>query len=182
MVKLLRENVFVRGILTALRIWIGVEWIHASLTKIGSSVWTGSQAGIAVEGFLRSAVAQSTGTHPNVQAWYASFIRQFALPHARLFSYAVSFGELLVGVALVLGCFTTFAALMTLGMNMAYLLAGTTSTNPNMVIWEMFLLIGGFNAAYVGLDFFIIPRLRRFTTHFQPKGGSDSRHVGKVSA
>lgn len=82
----------------------------------------------------------------------------------------------------MLGCFTTFAALMTLGMNMAYLLAGTTSTNPNMVIWEMFLLIGGFNAAYVGLDFFIIPRLRRFTTHFQPKGGSDSRHVGKVSA
>ncbi|SDW91992.1 DoxX protein [Alicyclobacillus hesperidum] len=102
MVKLLRENVFVRGILTALRIWIGVEWIHASLTKIGSSVWTGSQAGIAVEGFLRSAVAQSTGTHPNVQAWYASFIKQFALPHARLFSYAVSFGELLVGIACIL--------------------------------------------------------------------------------
>lgn len=157
MVRLLRENVYARWILTALRIWVGVEWVRASLEKIGSPAWTGRQAGVGVSGFLNGAIAQSGGAHPTVQGWYATFVKEFALPNAKMFSYVVSFGELLVGIALVLGCLTTFAALMGIVMNMAYLLAGTSSTNPNMVIWQMFILIAGFNAAYFGLDYLIIP-------------------------
>ncbi|EPZ49068.1 DoxX family protein [Alicyclobacillus acidoterrestris] len=182
MVKFLRENPYARMVLTALRIWIGVEWIRASLEKVGSPVWTGSQAGVGVSGFLRGAIAQSTGAHPTVEGWYADFIRDVALPHAKIFSLVVSFGELLVGVALVIGCFTTFAALMGVCMNMAYLLAGTSSTNPNMLIWEMFLLIAGYNAAYLGLDYFIIPWVRRRFRRSQNTLNDSSGHNPKLFA
>ncbi|WP_067622524.1 DoxX family protein [Alicyclobacillus acidiphilus] len=182
MVKLLRENVYARCILTALRIWIGVEWVRASLEKIGSPAWTGAQAGTGVDGFLKGAIAQSTGPHATVQAWYATFVKDFALPHAKLFSYTVSFGELLVGIALVLGCLTTFAALMGIVMNMAYLLAGTSSTNPNMIVWQMILLIAGFNAAYFGLDYFIIPWLRKFVRRVEGSFQRKTHMPHKLSA
>lgn len=174
MVRWLRERVVARWLLTILRVWIGIEWIRAALEKIGSPAWTGAKAGTGVTGFLKGAVAASQGAHPSVQGWYASFISHFALPNATLFSFAVTFGELLVGIALVLGCFTTFVALMGIVMNMAYLLAGTTSTNPNMVIWQMFLLIAGFNAAYYGLDYFIIPRVRKLIAHYVHHQGRDA--------
>lgn len=177
MVRWLRESTVARWLLTVLRIWIGVEWIRAAAEKIGSPAWTGAKAGAGVHGFLKGAEAASKGAHPAVQGWYASFIGNFALPNATLFSYVVSFGELLVGIALVVGCFTTFVALMGVVMNMAYLLAGTTSTNPNMVIWQVFLLIGGFNAAYLGVDYFITPRVRKLFAHYLHRG--DGGNVGK---
>lgn len=162
MVKWLRENMVARWLLTALRIWIGVEWIRAAAEKIGSPVWTGSKAGVAVGGFLQGALANATGAHPAVQGWYANFIKGFALPHAAMFSYLVSYGELLVGIGLVLGCFTMWAALMGAMLNTVYLLAGTTSTNPNMLIWQSLLLVAGFNAAYYGFDHYVIPFVRNF--------------------
>ncbi|GGJ02685.1 hypothetical protein GCM10010885_10000 [Alicyclobacillus cellulosilyticus] len=161
MVQWLRNSVVARWLLTVLRIWIGVEWIQAATEKIGSPVWTGAKAGVAVSGFLQHALTLTGGAHPAVQGWYGGFIRNVALPNAKLFSYLVSYGELLVGIGLILGCFTTFAALAGVVMNMSYLLAGTTSTNPNMVIWQVLLLVAGANAGYYGLDYFVLPYVRR---------------------
>ncbi|MBX6352412.1 MAG: DoxX family protein [Thermoflavifilum sp.] len=160
MVGWLRHNVYARWLLTVLRVWVGAEWIRASLEKIGSPVWTGNKAGVAISGFLGNAVKLSTGAHAEVQGWYASFIQGFALPHAVLFSYVISYGELLVGIGLVLGCLTTAAAFFGAVMNVAYLLAGTSSTNPNMLIWEALLMVAGFNAAAIGVDRWLIPMLR----------------------
>ncbi|WP_407928379.1 hypothetical protein [Kyrpidia spormannii] len=83
------------------------------------------------------------------------------MPNAVALSYLVAWGELLIGIALVLGCLTTFAALMGAVMNMAFLLAGTSSTNPNLLIGEFLLLVAGWNAGAVGLDYWVIPWLRR---------------------
>ena len=47
-------------------------------------------------------------------------------------------------------------------MNTSYLLAGTSSTNPNMLIIEVLILIAGFNAAAYGVDYWLIPRFRRW--------------------
>jgi thiosulfate dehydrogenase [quinone] large subunit len=170
MIAWLRQNVYARWLLTVLRVWVGIEWIRASMEKIGSPVWTGGKAGVAVTGFLNNAVKLNQGDHPAVQGWYASFLRTFALPHATLFSYVVSFGELLVGIGLVLGCLTTAAAFFGATMNMAYLLAGTTSTNPNMLVWQVFLMVAGFNAATIGVDRWLIPYLRSL---FGKSGGTD---------
>ncbi|MCL6631742.1 MAG: DoxX family protein [Alicyclobacillus herbarius] len=172
MVAWLRNNAYVRWLLTVVRIWIGIEWIQAAMEKIGSPVWTGSKAGVAISGFLGNAVKQSQGAHPAVQGWYASFLKGFALPHATLFSYAVSYGELLVSIGLVLGCLTTAAAFFGAVMNLSYLLAGTTSTNPNMLLWQVLLLVAGFNAAMIGLDYWLIPYLRQLAVRIRHRGGS----------
>ncbi len=164
----LRNHVAARWIMTVLRVWLGWQWVSAAAEKIGSPVWTGSKAGVAITGFLQHAVSLSQGPHPGVQGWYAGFIRGVALPDAAFFSYLVSWGELLVGLALILGVFTTFAALMGAVMNTAYLLAGTSSSNPVMLIIEVFVMVAGFNAAVYGLDYWIIPWFRSVVKHEGP--------------
>ncbi|MHB1684714.1 MAG: DoxX family membrane protein [Bacilli bacterium] len=161
MVAWLRNHVVARFIMTVLRIWLGWQWVSAAAEKMGSPVWTGSKAGVAITGFLQHAVSLSQGPHADVQGWYASFINAVALPNAASFSYLVSWGEMLVGLALILGVFTTFAALMGAMMNTAYLLAGTSSSNPNMLIIEALVMVAGFNAAVYGLDYWVIPWFRR---------------------
>jgi thiosulfate dehydrogenase [quinone] large subunit len=52
------------------------------------------------------------------------------LPYAGTWSYIVAFGEVLVGIGLILGALTGIAAFFGIFMNFNYLLAGTVSTNP----------------------------------------------------
>jgi len=56
------------------------------------------------------------------------------LPNATLFSYLIAYGELLVGLALIIGVVTRFAALMALVMTLFYLFAGSVSSNPQMLL------------------------------------------------
>lgn len=161
MVAFIRTTVVARVLLTLLRFWVGLEWVDSAVHKLGSSVWTGAEAGTAVTGFLTHAVSLAHGAHPAVQGWYANLIQVVALPNATMLSYLISWGELVIGVALICGCFTTFAACMGAILNTLFMLAGTTSINPNMLILEMFIMVGGFNAAIYGLDFWLIPRFRK---------------------
>lgn len=152
------------------RLWLGYEWFTAGIEKAfgeGSAAWVGPKAGSAVAGFLKGAIAKSSlapgfdpvaNAHPAVQTWYAYLARDVFLPNATAFSYLVAYGEILVGVALILGVFTHFAALMGILMNLSYLFAGTTSTNPQMlVVGLVILLVGGVAVGYYGLDFFARP-------------------------
>ncbi len=177
MVAWLRNHVAARWIMTVLRIWLGWQWVSAGAEKLTSPVWTGSKAGVGITGFLQHAASLSQGAHPDVQGWYAGFINTIALPNATFFSYLVSWGEMLVGLALILGAFTTFAALMGAVMNTAYLLAGTSSTNPNMLIIGTLVMVAGYNAAAYGLDYWIIPWFRQVMKYeVDPSIGSRIRH------
>lgn len=159
------------------RLWLGYEWFIHGIEKVfgpGSEKWVGSEAGVAVTGFLNGAIAKSplapdfnpvTNPHPAVQEWYARLAQDYFLPNAALFSYMVAYGELLVGLALLLGIFTHFSALMGVMMNAAFLFAGTTSTNPNMLIVGMVILLaGGAAVGFYGLDYFLRPIERKLTS------------------
>ena len=52
---------------------------------------------------------KSTGDHPAVQGWYAAFLKGFALPNVELFNFLIAWGEVGVGLGLILGTFTTIA-------------------------------------------------------------------------
>lgn len=150
-----------RVLWTILRIYLGYNWFTSGYGKVfgeGSAVWVGSKAGVAVTGFLKGALAKTAGPHPDVQPWYAWFINHVALPNAKVFSYMVAFGELLVGIALILGLFTTLALIAGLLMNFNYLFAGTVSANPIFVIEALILLWAGWAAFYWGLDRFVFHR------------------------
>lgn len=146
---------------TILRIWLGYQWISAGIEKISNPAWVGSKAGVAITGFLKGALAKATGDHPLVQGWYASFIQSVALPNAKVFSYLVAYGEVLVGISLILGALTIVGLLAGAFMNLNYMLAGTTSTNPNLYTAAILLMAAGANAYLFGLDRFILPKLSK---------------------
>ncbi len=157
-------NPRVTGILwLVLRLWLGYAWLKAGLPKAfgdKAEVWVGDKAGVAVSGFLKGALMRAEGGSPQVQAWYADFVREIALPNASLFSYLVAYGEVLVGVALILGLVTHFAASMGIVMNLAYLFAGTISKNPQMLVAEVAIAFAGIAAGYYGVDRYLMPYLR----------------------
>ena len=142
-----------------LRVYIGYQWIMAGYEKIINPLWVGPKAGIAINGFLLGAVKKSAGAHPDVSGWYAAFIKEFVISHTVIFSYLVSYGELLVGIALILGLFTGIAAFFGSFMNMNYLFAGTVSINPLMFLIELFLILSWRTAGWYGIDRFLLPLL-----------------------
>lgn len=142
------------------RLYVGWVWLEAGWEKVGNPAWTGNQAGTALAGFLKGVLAKTAGAHPDVTGWYASFLQNFIIPHTAFWSYLVAYGELLVGVALIFGLFTTLAAFFGGFMNLNYLLAGTVSINPQLLILAILLLAARHIAGWWGLDRWIMPRLR----------------------
>lgn len=160
-----RESHLMQVIWTVVRVYVGWEWITSGFDKLfgsGAAAWVGPQAGTAVSGFLHGALAKTNGQHPDVQWWYAFFIRNIALPNAKLFGFAVAWGEFLIGAALILGFLTTLALLLAVLLNMSYLFAGTISVNPVLLFWEAVLLWAGASAYYWGVDRAFIPRWKKW--------------------
>ncbi|WP_394238404.1 DoxX family protein [Niallia oryzisoli] len=151
--KFLQVNPIMSYFLTVIRVYLGWQWLTAGYEKITSGKFDAS-------GFLHGALSKISGDHPAVPGWWGYFIENAALPNVGLFNVLVPWGEFLVGVALLLGVFTSFAALMGVIMNFSYLFSGTTSTNPQMLLLELLILIAGVNAAKIGLDHWVLPYIR----------------------
>lgn len=163
-VRFLRESKIAATALLLMRLYLGYKWLTSGWGKV-----TGG--GFDASGYLHGAVANATGENATVQPWWANFLEAIAIPNAGLFSYLVMWGEVLVGIALILGIFTTFAALMGAIMNFSFLFSGTISVNPQMLLWTIFILVAGYNAGRVGLDRYILPVFRqRFTRTDGPIG------------
>jgi thiosulfate dehydrogenase [quinone] large subunit len=143
------------------RLVLGVEFFRAGVEKLGAAGWTAAPVGAAVKGFLQGALdkAAAGGQHAEVGAWFASLTRGIFLPHVQLFAYLVTYGELLVGIALILGLFTRVSLVFGVIMNLSFLFAGTTSTNPQMVILAVVLLFLGSGGAALAVDLWILPAL-----------------------
>ncbi len=146
---------------TVVRLYVGYEWLTAGLGKLTNpeGVWVGAKAGAAITGFLGGALKKTGGEHPDVQGFYAWFLEHVALPNAALFSYLVTFGEILVGIALILGLFTGIAAFFGGFLNANFLLAGTISSNPVLIILTMFLVLAWRISGYWGLDRWVLARV-----------------------
>ncbi len=143
------------------RLYTGYEWFTAGWGKLTSSSeapgWLGAKAGTSLAGFVNGALAKTTGSNPSVQGWYATFLQNVILPHVHFWSYIVVFGEILVGIALILGIFTGIAAFFGGFMNVNYLLAGTVSVNPFLFVFATWLVLAWKTAGWLGLDHWILP-------------------------
>lgn len=152
------ENEKVSVVWTVLRIWLGIQWIGGGWHKV--------QGGFDASGFLQGALAKATGETPAVQAWYGTFLESFALPNVNIFNILIPWGELLVGIGLIVGIATVPALLAAAFMNLNFLLAGTISTNPILFTVAIILLFVGKGAYIWGGDRFIIPFVKE---HFLQK-------------
>jgi len=168
--KALTQPKFTGILWLAARLWLGYEWLNAGIEKVfgeGNAVWIGPKAGAAVAGFLKGAIAKSAlapgfdpikTPHPAVNEWYAYLAQNVFLPNAALFSYLVAFGEVAIGVALILGVLTRFSAVMSVLLGLSLLMAGATSTLPQMLAISVALATaGGLAIGYYGVDYFARP-------------------------
>lgn len=150
------------------RLYLGWQWLTAGWEKVNDPAWVGSNAGGALGGFIKGALGKAIGAHPDVQGWYASFLQNAVLPHAHVWSHIVAYGELLVGIALILGIFTGIAAFFGLFMNLNYLLAGTVSINPILFTLSIGIILAWKIAGYIGADRHVLPLLGVPWTHRKP--------------
>ena len=143
-----------------IRLFLGFSWIEASWHKISGTGWL--DGGTALAGYWKNAVALNpdTGKGPITFDWYRDFLN-FLLQghHEAWFAWLVAFGEMAVGIGLVLGALTGVAAFFGCLMNMSFLLAGSASTNPVMFTLAIGLILGWKVAGYYGLDRYLLPFL-----------------------
>ncbi len=139
------------------RLYVGYSFFDASRHKISDPTWV--DTGTALQGFWQNVVT----TTPRAVAyfdWYRSFI-QFMLDNQAYvwFGKLVAYGELLVGVALILGAFTGVAAFFGGFMNWNFMMAGTASSNPLLFAIGVFLILAWKTSGYWGLDRWLLPLL-----------------------
>jgi thiosulfate dehydrogenase (quinone) large subunit len=156
------------------RVYVGYQWLTAGFDKLtGYSITVGdtfgthvgnswiftSHLGAPIQGFAQSGIAQATGAHPGVQGWFAWFLQNVVIPGSGFFAYLVTFGEVLVGLGLILGVLTGIAAFFGVFMNMNFLLAGAVSINPIIGGLAIFLVLAWRVAGYWGVDRWLLPLL-----------------------
>lgn len=144
------------------RLYLGYEWLMAGWGKLTNPAWAGPHAGAALKGFVEGALTKTGGAHPDVQWWYAAFLKATVLPHLLIWSNLVAWGEFLVGVALILGFLVGVATFFGMFMNLNYMLAGTVSVNPIWFTIGIGLILAWRISGYIGLDRFVLPMLHRF--------------------
>jgi thiosulfate dehydrogenase (quinone) large subunit len=145
------------GLWFVLRMNVGAEWLLAGWDKVQSPVW--GTNGTALKGFVMGAISKAGGAHPSVQGWYADFLKNQVLPNVGTFSFLVTWGEVAVGLGLLVGALTGIAAGFGVLMNLNYLLAGTVSINPVLGMFGLFLVFAWRVCGQIGLDAWLLPTL-----------------------
>ena len=139
------------------RVYLAYTWLSAGYEKFVGKGWV--DGGAALKGFWSGAIA--TTPKPVITFdWYRAFI-QFMLDTQSYvwFAKLVTFGEILIGVALLVGAFTGIAAFAGGFMNWNFMMAGSTSVNPVFFALSVFLILAWRTAGYWGLDRYLLPLL-----------------------
>ena len=139
-----------------LRLWLGYQWIEAASHKIGNPAWV--QTGEALKGFWANQVAIPEAGRPLISFdWYRSFLQSMLDAQSYTwFAKLVAYGELLIGIALILGAFTGIVAFIGGFMNFNFMLAGSASSNPLLFIVSIGLILAWKVAGYIGADYYLL--------------------------
>ena len=126
------------------RVYVGWLWLTSGWGKVQNPAWT--DTGQALLGYWKGAVAvPAPPARPAITFdWYRKLI---------------AFGEMLVGIGLIVGAFVGIAAFFGAVLNFNFLLAGTASTNPLMFLLAVLLIMAWKTAGYYGLDRILLPIL-----------------------
>ncbi|RHW36713.1 DoxX family membrane protein [Lysinibacillus yapensis] len=167
-----RNHRIAASILVILRIYLGFGFLVAGWGKLTSGQFD-------ARGFIANAIKNPvTGSDGNrVYGIYTTFLETIALPNVHIINVLVPWGEVLVGLGLLLGCLTSAAAFFGMLMNFSYLMAGAISQNPIYILAGFLILTAGANAGKFGLDFYILPLLKELA--FKRKNRSINNKIEK---
>ncbi len=140
-----------------IRIWVGYQWVDAALHKVNNPAWV--VTGEALKGYWANAVKiPAAPARPAITfEWYRGFLQ--LLLDAQTYTWfakLVAYGELLVGIALIVGAFAGIAAFFGGLMNWNYIMAGSASSNGLLFAAEVLLILAWKVSGYFGADFFLL--------------------------
>ncbi|PKO05815.1 MAG: DoxX family protein [Chloroflexi bacterium HGW-Chloroflexi-3] len=142
------------------RLYLGYTWLNAGIGKISNPAWV--QSGDALKGFWERAVLiPEAPARPAISFdWYRTFLQTMLDSGSYTwFAKLVVAGEVLIGIALILGIFTGIAAFFGGFMNWNFMMAGTASTNPVLFTISILLILAWKTAGWLGLDRWILTAL-----------------------
>lgn len=161
------------------RLYVGYTWLSSGLGKLGNPGWV--QSGEALKAFWERAVAiPDAPARPAIAfGWYRGFLQALLDSGSYTwFSKLVVAGEILIGLALLLGMFTGIAAFFGGFMNWNFMMAGSASVNPVLFFLAVLLVLAWKTAGWWGLDRWLLPLLgspwqpgRLFTAADEKAGG-----------
>ena len=119
-----------------IRLFVGFSWLEAGYHKFSGTGWM--DGGTALQGLL-GARRRDPGPGPgsarrSPTTGIATFLQTLLDNNAYTwFAPLIAFGEMAVGLGLLVGCLTGVAAFFGALMNMSFLLAGSASVQPGPV-------------------------------------------------
>lgn len=120
------------GYLALLRIAVGYHFFTVALPKVTGPFLQGK--------ILGDELAKTALKDPF--AWHQSFILGFVVPHAHVFSCLVGFGELAIGISLILGCLVRVSAAFGVFHNLNILLAiAIANGGPQLGLNRIFIFL-----------------------------------------
>lgn len=148
----------------AVRLYVGYAWLDAGWHKVTD---VGAKTNYIIDGqgilafWQRIAAVPAAPAKPVITYdWYRGFIQFLIDNHAEVvMGKVIAFGETAVGIALILGAFVGVAAVGGAFMNLNFMLAGSASTNPVLLLLGILLILAWKTAGYIGLDNILLPIL-----------------------
>jgi len=147
-----------RWVLLPLRLFLGVTFAYAGIQKLTDPQFFQPSAA----GYIGKQVAGYATTSP-----LHDFLLMIVAPHAMLYGYLVAYGELAIGLAILVGLLFRPAAFCGLLLNMLFYLSATWRVYPYfygsdvvfIFCWLTLLLNGPMNTGLPALDEFLARRL-----------------------
>jgi thiosulfate dehydrogenase [quinone] large subunit len=168
--KLLFGSRYLGGLLLRpISLFAGFSWLAAGEHKVRDSAWMDNGYALVdpnpeVAGFWERVTAiPEAPARPAIHqdfAWYRDFLT-FMMDQgwADWFAKLVAIGEVAIGLGLIFGTLLGVAAFFGIVLNLNFMLAGTASTNPVLLMLALPLVIGYKVAGYYGLDRWVLTAL-----------------------
>ena len=135
------------------RLYLGYTWITSGWGKLSNPGWM--QTGDVLKGFWeRAVIIPDAPARPAIAfGWYRDFIQMLIDSGSYAwFGKLVVYGEILVGIALILAMSTGITAFFGGFMNWNYMMAGSASTNPLLFVLAVLLILAWKTAGWWGAD------------------------------
>ncbi len=164
--------------LVPLRIYLGYMWLMQGLKKynegwltntllyaekVGNTPDAGSAASPAADTAAEAVQKGMNLIGENTPDWYFWIVEKIIVPNAMFFQTLIVITEIGLGIAFIFGAFTFIAALVSIGMNINFLLS--TGLYDYWYIMVSIACLAGAGRAF-GLDHYLIPWFMRRWRHF----------------
>ena len=157
--------------LVLLRMYVGVLWLLEGVHKIQDG-WlvpgnikivqvastTGASAAPAAG---EEVVVYATPILAKAPAFYQWFTDAVVAPNAGMFQFMVTFMEIGIGLALIVGLFTFFASIASLGLVANFVLSAQTGWDILWFVFAAIALMGGAGGGF-SLDYYVQPWIKKW--------------------